>query len=62
MGGVKRPKIGRPPRAGEAATKRVEVRCTSEERERLEALAQRRGESMSDVVRSAIALLLGRAR
>ena len=59
---MRRPKIGRPPRAGEAATRRLEVRCTSEERAKLEALAQRRGESMSDVVRSAIALLLGRAR
>ena len=62
MGRLRRAKIGRPPRAGETATRRLEVRCTADEVERLRALAESRGESISATVRAALAALLRRGR
>jgi predicted HicB family RNase H-like nuclease len=51
---AKKPKLGRPPRALKAATSGIVVRLTAEEREALDAAAQRAGKSLSVFVRDAI--------
>lgn len=43
---------GRPPRAGAAATDKLQVKCTTEERTRWTEAAKRKGVVLSDVVRA----------
>lgn len=46
-------KIGRPPRAGKAATSAILVRLTASEKAKLEAAAKRAGKSLSAHLRDA---------
>lgn len=51
-------KMGRPPRAGEAATRAVNVRFTSDEWERVEAAALAAGATVTEFVRDAALSLI----
>ncbi len=51
---------GRPPRAGEAATKRIALRCTTAEHERWSAAAAKEGRELGDWLRAAADLALAR--
>ena len=50
---VKKPKIGRPPRAGKAAAESVRVRLTRAEREEIERAAKRAGKAIAAFMRDA---------
>ena len=49
-----KPRVGRPPRAGKAASLRFELRLTPAEVKRWQTLADRQGISLSEAVREAM--------
>ena len=57
---MKKPRLGRPPRAKRAASARFELRLTGDEVKRWNALADKQGISLSELVREAVELAVAR--
>ncbi len=57
---TKKPKMGRPARAGKVASARFEIRLTGPELERWTKAAERRGLSLSELVRESVETSIAR--
>lgn len=57
---MKKPRLGRPPRAAKSSTVRVELRLTVDERKRWVALAERQGITIAELVRESVETSIAR--